>query len=415
MIATSWLAPDSCQNIQDTAVQEACDARLNWPEYLHLVDRHRTPATSWAALKRTPRVHVPEQVKRELQRRSDLCRWQAMIHLQLLAEVLKPLNQSGIPVMPLKGPLLSLALYEDVGLRQSKDLDILVPQGEIRRAQECVENLGWHLGAEYFPLSPRQWKAVFLHEWHIGYVHPQQDGELELHWRWSSTQKTEQYWTRSRTIEMSGFCYRAMSLTDLVIYLSDHGAKHRWFRAKWVGDLARLHCSGQVDWTDVLARASTMGQEQPVLLGLHLLSECYDLALPNVPRSISKRLPYLLSCEAVRAFTPCSEPNKRNVWVRVKERVETYRYNRELWRHRSWWSRATYCRLDFKILRLPDSLFWLYTPLRPFLWLWRRVGAGLRGRIRELRKKISEALSAMMLEDRKDGGSSKTVDPASRP
>jgi len=43
-----------------------------------------------------------------------------MLRLQLLAGVLKGLNHSGIPVMPLKGPLLSLALYGDAGLRQSK-------------------------------------------------------------------------------------------------------------------------------------------------------------------------------------------------------------------------------------------------------------------------------------------------------
>jgi hypothetical protein len=25
------------------------------------------------------------------------------------------------------------------------------------------------------------------------------------------------------------------------------------------------------------------------------------------------------------------------------------------------------------VLRLPDRLFWAYTPLRPFLWVWRHL------------------------------------------
>jgi hypothetical protein len=25
------------------------------------------------------------------------------------------------------------------------------------------------------------------------------------------------------------------------------------------------------------------------------------------------------------------------------------------------------------VLRLPDKLFWLYLPLRPFLWTWRHL------------------------------------------
>jgi len=374
MIASSWIAPDSHRDIQDRAVQRACYARPNWTEYLDLVDRHRTPGSSWAALKRTAGVHVPEQVARELQRRSDLCRWQAMLHLQLLAGILKRLNQSGIPVMPLKGPLLSFALYRDAGLRHSRDLDILVPQPEIHRAQECLENMGWRLGAEYFSLSPRQWEASFQNEHDVGYVEPQQRCQLELHWQWHSAQKTEQYWARSTTKELSGFSYRAMSRADLPIYLSDHGGAHQWFRAKWLGDLARLHCNGQVDWIDALARARALGQERSMLLGLLLFSECYDLELQHALGSLRKTLPHPLASTAVRALT--ARNPERNAWTALKEGVQTYRYHRVLWPDRSWSKnliRLTHCRHDFKILPLPDGAFWLYAPLRPFLWAWRHI------------------------------------------
>jgi hypothetical protein len=402
MIATSWIAPDSCRDIQDKAVQRACDAHPDWTEYLYLIDRHRTPASSWAALRRTPRVHVPQPIKQELQRRSDLCRWQAMLHLQLLAGVLKRLSESGIAVIPLKGPLLSVALYGDAGLRQSKDLDILVPQWEIRRTQECLENMGWRLGPEYFFLSPRQWEATLRHEYHVGYACPQRGCDLELHWRWFSAQKAEQVWARSRTTELSGLSYRAMNSADLAIYLSGHGGAHQWFRAKWLGDLARLHCNGQVDWTDVLGYARTMGQERPVLLGLQLLSECYDLTFPNVPGSVRKRLLHPLACRAVRSLRARSEPTEWNAWARFKEGVQTYRYNRALWPHRPWWSGVTYCRLDFTVLHLPDRFFWLYIPLRPFLWLWRRPGIELQDRVRKFCKRFNVTLSSTAVKDRKD-------------
>ena len=376
MIATSWIAPDSCRDDQDVAVHRACEACPNWTEYLRLVDRHRTPALSWAALKRAPGVDLPEQVKRELQKRSDVCRLQAMLHLQLLAGVLKGLNHSGIPVMPLKGPLLSLALYGDAGLRQSRDLDILVPQKEIPQAQECLEKMGWRLGADYFSLSPRQWEASIRHEHHIGYVHPQQGCLLELHWcnMWYSPQGMERHWARSRTSELSGSSYRSMSHADLAIYLCSHGGGHRWFRAIWLGDLARMHCNGQVDWPEVLAYARTVGQEWPVLLCLQLLSECYGLAFPSIAATLRKKLPYPLACKAVRDLTAPGEPAELNALARFKELLRNSRYNRLLLPHRSWWENLawlTYCQPDFRDLRLPDRLFWLYIPLRPFLWVWR--------------------------------------------
>ena len=392
MIASSWIAPESLRDIQDQAVQLACDAGLNWTEYLQLIDRHRTPATSWAALKRTPKVHVPQEVKRELQRRSDLCRCQAMLHLQLLTRILQLLNQSKIPVMPLKGPLLSFALYGDVGLRQSKDLDILVPQGEIRRTQECLESAGWRLGAEYFSLSLRQWEATFRHEHHVRYVHPQQGCQLELHWRCSLLQRTEQHWARSRTAELAGSFYQAMSPADLASYLPEHGSIHQWFRAKWLGDLARFHCNSQIDWMDVLAHARTMGLEQPVLLGLQLIGDCYDLPFPSAPGSLRKKLPDRLASRSVRALTSRDEPTARNAWTRFKDNVLTYGYYRMLWPSRFWWGWVIHRRRDFRLLPLPDRFFLLYIPLRPLLWLWRR-GSELHDATKEFCKKITDTHS----------------------
>lgn len=392
MIASSWIAPDSCREIQDEAVQRACDAGPNWTEYLQLVDRHRTSAPSWAVLKRTPRVNVPEQARRELHRRSDLCRWQAMLHLQLLAGVLKSLNQAGILVMPLKGPLLSFTLYGDAGLRQSKDMDILVPQPEIRRTQECLENMGWRLGPEYFPLSPRQWEATFQHESHVGYSHPQ-GCQLELHWQWSWPQWTEPDWGKSRTAELSGFSYRGMNDVDLAIYLASHGGAHRWFRAKWLGDLARLHCQGRVDWMEVLTYARNLHQDRPVLLCLQLLSDCYHLASPSVPRSLLNSLPDSLISAAVYALRADRESNEGNVWDRLKQGVQIQGNFRGLWPHRSWWTGVLHCREDFRMVRLPDRLFWLYTPLRPLLWLWRRPRVELKNFVKQSRRKISELFS----------------------
>lgn len=393
MIASSWIAPASCREIQDEAVQRACDARPNWTEYLQLVDRHRTPASSWAVLKRISGPNVPEQVKRELQRRSDLCRRQAMLHLQLLAGILRRLNQGGIPVMPLKGPLLSLALYGDVGLRQSKDIDILVPQSEIRRTQEYLEDMGWRLAADYFVLSPRQLEATLLHEYHVGYLHPQQGCQLELHWRWSSPQWTEQDWTKGRTNVLSGFSYHVMNEVDLAIYLAGHGGAHRWFRAKWLGDLARLHCQGQVDWAKVLTSARSLHQHRPMLLSLQLLSECYHLVFPNVPQGLLSSSPNSLVSAAVCALRASRESDTGNFWERLKECVQLRGNLRGLWPHRSWWTGVTHSRLDFRILRIPDRLFWAYTPLRPLLWLWRRPRVELQNYIIGSCRKINESFS----------------------
>src|SRR6266567_623874 len=169
MLATSWLAPDGRRPEQKEAIRRACSAGPDWDEYLCLVDRHRIPAMSWASLKCVPDLCLQENVVRELRRRSDACRMQSMLRLQLLAGVLRRFNRASIPVMPLKGPLLSIEMYGDPGLRQSKDR------------------------------------------------------------------------------------------IDLTLYLCNHGSNHAWFRAKWLGDLARIHAAGSVDWMAALTRARQSG------------------------------------------------------------------------------------------------------------------------------------------------------------
>lgn len=269
MIATSWLAPYSRQDKQEEAIREAIKAGMDWTEYIRLVDRHRTPALSWAALNRVPGLEIPAAAKKELQKRSDACRMRAVRDSLKLAGVLKGFHAAGIPVMPVKGPILSLELYGDVGLRQSTDLDLSVKPEDLAKAQACLENMGWRLDATWFSLSPRQWESVLRHEYHLNFVHSQGDCYLELHWRtrWEVKDQTTDRWARSIPGIWHGCSYEAMNPIDQVLYLCSHGGGHGWFRAKWMGDVARIHAMGRVDWHAVFDQASRTGQEESA--GMH--------------------------------------------------------------------------------------------------------------------------------------------------
>jgi hypothetical protein len=376
MIATSWLAPANWQEHQEKAIREAIGAGVDWIEYLRLVDRHRTPALSWAALKRVPGLEIPEPARRELQKRSDDCRMQAVRHSLMLAEVLRGFNRAGIPVMTLKGPLLSLELYGDVGLRQSKDLDLEVIIEDFPRARACAEKMGWRLESAWSSLTPRQWEACWRHEHHIGFVHPNGGLFLELHWRsqWETTRETAAKWARSIPSEWKGCSYRAMIPVDLSRYLCSHGGIHAWFRAKWLGDLARIYSEGRVDWNAVLDEARRTRQDKAVLASLYLLDQIYQLPIPNLRENPWEALPSLL---IELPLQDLSIPEEQAMGVSLAsfcKRLRTSHYEKLLLPHKNWRDMMvnfTYCHEDFRIIRLPDSLYWAYGPLRPVLWLWR--------------------------------------------
>jgi len=378
MIATSWLAPPNWQPNQESAIYEAVAADLDWAEYIRLVDRHRTPALSWAALKRIPDLKIPPSAVQQLQKRSDACRMQAIRNSLLLAEVLKLFARAAIPAMPLKGPILSYDLYADVGLRHSKDLDIACSVDDLVRAQECLLAAGWMHDSLWTKPTPRQWQSMLRHDQELAFTHPQTKVQLELHWRdtWDATEFVHDRWTRSVASIWQQSPYRAMHPIDRTIYLCDHGAHHAWSRAKWLGDLARIHAEGSIDWEATLLEARQVSQERALLACLSLLQQLYALPLPDLSGDPGKMLPALLLDHSMQSFQSLEEPGVYSVMSTLPRLPRLLRYNRLLHPQkplRKSLAELLYSRADYLQLRLPDSLFWAYIPLRPFLWIWRRV------------------------------------------
>jgi len=378
MIATSWLAPACWQEKQEQAIREAIAAGPDWTEYLRLVDRHRTPALSWAALKRVPGLEIPQPARQELQKRSDACRMQAMRHCIHLASMLKAFNRAGIPVMPMKGPILSLELYGDVGLRQSHDLDLMVTPEDLASAQACLESMGWRQDAAWFPLTPRQWEQHLRMEQHLTFIDPQRECFLELHWRfvWDQPGLNSARWARSVSSVWQGCAYQAMNPIDQVLYLCSHGAEHAWSRAKWLGDLARIHAVSKVDWEVALEQARASRQEKTLLLGLRLLHILHDLPVPCLQGNPWEQLSPFLVDSPLYALQMDRDPFAEGGLDLLPDRLRFFRYERQILPRKNWresLSELAYCREDFGVLRLPDRLFWAYTPLRPFLWVWRHL------------------------------------------
>jgi len=376
MVATSWLAPDTWQQNQEAAIVGAVSAGPDWTEYLALVDRHRTPALSWASLSRVPGFTVPESVQREMQKRSDACRMKAVQHCLLLANVLKRLNRAGIPVMPLKGQILSFALYGDVGLRQTLDMDLEVPREDLARAQECLASKDWHLEETFFPMSARQWDGFLRNEQHINFIHAKTGRMLELHWRnqWETPYETRARWARSIPSTWQGCSIQTMRPSDMTLYLCSHGGLHEWFRAKWLGDLARAHALGLLDWSSAWEEARRSRQTRVLLAGIYLLNQLYGLPRPDLPAEAWQEFSPRLTAVPLQALQHAGEPINRASPSKLRYRMRRSRYERLLWPAKSWRDSLTelfYGREDFRTLPLPDGFFWAYKPLRPVLWLWR--------------------------------------------
>jgi len=376
MIATSWLAPDALRAQQQSAIRAAIAAAPDWDEYLRLIARHGTPGLAWAALSRVSHIPIPQAAERELKRRSDDCRKQAILYCMVLADVLKRFNRAAIPAMPMKGQTLSFDLYQDVGLRYSRDLDVEVRTEDLHKAQSCLVDEGWQLESSFFPMTPRQWASFLRNEQHINFIHRATGCLLELHWRsqWETPAATRARWARSVPAVWQQHSIQAMHPGDLALYLCCHGGLHQWFRAKWLGDLARAHALHLLDWQASFIAAQSSGEDRTLLAGLSLLHQVYGMPLPALPGLNANNLAPLLVEMPLRALKDPAEPLTGVGPAKLRNRLRRSRYERFLWPRKSRSSSVAdlfYCREDFRTLALPDRLFWAYKPMRPILWSWR--------------------------------------------
>jgi len=279
-----------------------------------------------------------------------------------------------------------------LGLRHSKDIDIMVALEDLPTAQARLEEMGWQVHSQP-TFSTRHTEVLHKIDHHIAYWHPLHRCFLELHWRthFEALDRTADQWTRSAELVWNGLRYRALSRIDLTLHLCEHGSGHAWFRTKWLSDLARMYAMDYVDWYAAYRTARSVGEENSLLQCLLLMEELHGLPVPGALRKFAERLPaQLLDHVAICMLAPACG-NQLPFLARLHLTIRTLRYQRSLRPYRSWrqtFMEVAYSSADFELLHFSDRLFWLYLPLRPFLWAWRwlfQMGLKPQGEVAKLK------------------------------
>jgi hypothetical protein len=242
--------------------------------------------------------------------------------------------------------------------------------------------MGWRPESNWFPLSPRQQESLLGHEHHLVFFHSQGAGMLELHWRntWDPPGTESYCWSDSNTSGWQGCIYQSMNPVIQALYLCRHGAEHAWARAKWLGDFARIHAEGRLDWEAVLSEARRTGQERALLASLRLLDLLYGLPLPSLSGDPWKELPALLIDAPLKTLRAPEQPLPTVSMASILRLLRKSRYEKLLLPRGGWrnsWVQVWYRREDFRLFHIPDRFFWAYAPLRPVSWLWRWARRGM--------------------------------------
>jgi hypothetical protein len=202
------------------------------------------------------------------------------------------LQERGIPALAYKGPVVALAAYGDLALRQYQDIDLVIRRRDLLEAVDLLVRRGFKMAPDSCrPDNPKEISRS--HE--ITLAAPDKSYFVDLHWRLAPKQPRAfcpdigKMWERIETIQLPHGSVSTFCREDLFVALCCHGTGHQWGRLKWLLDIAEiLRSPTSLDW----GRVETVTFERPLArasIGLAILL-AHDLLNAPMPATLPTAL-----------------------------------------------------------------------------------------------------------------------------
>jgi len=257
----------------------------DWEAVVDLARRHAVaPLLYWQlkarAQDRDRTEEGPAVAVQELRDNFYAAAARAIVAERQLAGALKALSEAEVEVVVVKGTAVAVA-YPDPALRVYSDLDLLVEEAALDRAEAALEKAGYHYS------QPRAWWLA-----HFKHLPPMSSEEgplpLELHWRLDDEGTTgrlpvEDLWQRAVPWAVGGQPALRLEAVDAALHLCRHAAvQHRLHLGlRPLCDLAQVTAPwSPADWDTLADRAADYGLARPVYLLLTLMGEVLGRPAP---------------------------------------------------------------------------------------------------------------------------------------
>ncbi|WP_117149465.1 nucleotidyltransferase family protein [Paraliobacillus zengyii] len=346
-------------------------SKVNWEVFLELTSYHRVYPTIYKNIKLLDSPLVPTEVVASLHRHYVE---NTMRMMQLTAEmerVCHVFQQHSLNVIILKGPILSYQLYEDLSSRTSNDLDVLIDLEDLDKMTDVLGTLGYQIAYE----PPRMLEDWKVQNHHIEFYNKEKGCEIEIHWKLNPGPTNEpsfkEMWQHKIRVPVTTSAVYGLDEAYLLYHLITHGARHGWFRLRWLTDIDQL-----LKRTDDHQRLIFLLKKYNYryLIGqyVHLVSDVLDQPIPaellpygssHKARSLAKKAATFIENKVDVDHPPSGwEKSCTDYLYSIKNRSQKWQFFIRKAYPNSW---------DAQVLPLPKSLYFLYIPLRPILGLWR--------------------------------------------
>ena len=356
-------------------ISKECQNNIDWDLFLQLVFHHRLYPLLYPKLIKMEDSSIPSKILQALSHSYRKNTFQMLRLSGEMEQVSKLFTNNDIRTLFLKGPVLASDLYGDISLRTSSDLDLMIPLNDLEKAEKLLLMLGYEKD-DYIQTVLNDW--TWRHH-HVTYFHPEKKIKLEVHWRLNPGPAKEPHfdelWDRKRKSSLTSNPVYLLGREDLFLFLVSHGARHGWSRLRWLADIHQM-TKQNIDWKNLILLLKKyqylhVGGQALILASQLLETSLVEEMKPLISRVTSRRLAQEAIFYLEEMVNLHTDP--------VPENVAMY-HKRHLFSLMSHQQKFFFIMSfmypypeDAETLPLPKYLHFLYFPLRPLLWAWRKT------------------------------------------
>ena len=207
----------------------------------------------------------------------------SQIEINKAARAIDVLSDAGIKVMLLKTAALEAMQLTQRTRRITSDIDLMVPMKDFRGAFELLWANGWRNGDQLERAIQRRWRNAGVNLMH-------EDGsDVDLHLQpvhlpFLGQERSLELWSEAQEATFRGRSVLVPATSDLIVVTAMQGVRRHipdhTSAAMWAFDIAEMLDRMEVDWDEILQRASRLNGSFALLSCLEYLHTKLHLSQP---------------------------------------------------------------------------------------------------------------------------------------
>ncbi len=267
------------ENIRDIA-----EKNLDWPYLMKIASKNRLKSSLYSQIKDMNIEEVPQNILEDLEKNYLFNAQKNLLFLGELVKILNILEKNGYKIIPYKGPVLTLMIYENLALREFDDLDLYIDFEDFCSVKCILEKNGYE---STLKLNDSQKTAYFKFQREFMFVNKLNGVPLEIKWKLPTMSLTLNddpkflfSLEESIDIQLGHFSFKTISPSNLFLILVIHNAGHFWQRLSWLYDIAELIRNHRINWVKIIKNSEKLGINRILYINLYLLKELFEVDLP---------------------------------------------------------------------------------------------------------------------------------------